>query len=295
MVFFGAGTRAHIRIRAVVLCVLIIGAVVTYGAEAGAPFGRAGTDTLRVTFFDVGQGDAVFIESPTGVQVLIDGGPDAGVLRVLAREMGFFDRSIDVVIATHPDADHVGGLPDVFARYDVASVLLTENTGESATADAFREYARSEGAGITIARHGMTYDLGGGAHLTVLFPDRDVAMLESNTSSIIVRLTYGEHEFLFTGDAPQSIEDYLVVTYGDALRSDVLKVGHHGSRTSTSELFVAAVNPTYAIISAGEDNRYGHPHKDVLDVLTQAGVITKNTADEGSISFVSDGETLRLK
>ena len=130
--------------------------------------------------------------------------------------------------------------------------------------------------------------------LTVLFPDRDAAGLESNTSSIIVRLTYGETEFLLLGDAPATIERYLV-SLGDELQSNVLKVGHHGSDTSTDETFLAAVAPAYAVISAGRDNRYGHPTERVLGLLTGAGVITKNTADEGDVSFVSDGRSVRFR
>ncbi len=284
---------ALLRLRGALVGVLLVGLIGIYIT----PVVRKAHDGpfLTVTFFDVGQGDALFIESPTGTQILIDGGPDSTVLQDLSAALGFFDRTLDMVVATHPDADHVGGLPDVFARYDVARVLLTENTGESATADAFRERAHAEGAQVSIARRGMRYDIGGGAVLSVLFPDRDVAHLESNTSSIVLQLTYGDHEFLFTGDAPQSIEDYLVLMYGKQLASDVLKVGHHGSRTSTSDLFVATVMPSYAVISSGRDNSYGHPHHEVLETLERARVNIKNTAVEGSISFLSDGVRLRIK
>ena len=261
-----------------------------------AAYGGGGLPVLSVTFFDVGQGDAIFIESPTGTQMLIDGGrPGAGILRRLSEEMGFFDRSLDVVLATHPDKDHIGGLPDVLDRYDVSEILMTENEGESDAADSFRARAQDEGAVLTYARRGMRYDLGGGALLTILFPDRDPTFLESNTSSIVARLTYGDSEFLFTGDSPREIEEYLVARDESGLRSDVLKVGHHGSHTSSNDVFLTAVRPEYAVISAGKDNQYGHPHADVLASLGRTHAETKNTAEEGSITFASDGSSLWLE
>lgn len=282
--------RGHV-VRWVLFLVLLVSAVVVYVV----PFEQGGGDTLSVTFLDIGQGDALFIESPTGVQVLIDGGPDTGILRQLSKEMGFFDRSIDIVLATHADKDHIGGLPDVLERYEVMEIVMTENKGESIAAEAFFDHADTEGARITYARRGMQYDLGYGAILTILFPDRDPTFLESNTGSIVARLTYGETEFLFTGDSPKAIEEYLVSLDGSKLQSDILKVGHHGSRTSSSEVFLNAVHPEYAIISTGKDNQYGHPHKEVMDLLHKAGAQIENTADLGTITFVSNGHQLWQK
>ena len=251
---------------------------------------------LHVTFLDVGQGDATLIESPSGTQVLIDGGRGKMVLRPLGRTMGFFDRDIDMIIATHPDADHIGGLVDVLKRYRVHTIVMTENESDAPVYDVFKKAVQNKGAQVIFARTGEVFDLGKGASgsttLTVLFPDHDPTGLESNTSSIVSRLTYGESEYLFMGDSPQSIEEYVVGIFSDTLASDVLKVGHHGSRTSTSESFVTTVHPTYAIISAGKDNSYGHPHKEVTDLLSAKGITQKNTADEGSIISVSDGHTV---
>ena len=252
-------------------------------------------DHLRVVFFDVGQGDAVFIESPTGVQVLIDGGAGGGVLRYLSGEMGFFDRTIDLLVATHPDKDHIGGLPDVLKRYEVRTIVRTENEGETETAKAFLEHIVEEDARVVLARRGTSFDLGEEVMLEVLFPDRDPTFLESNTASIVMQLTYKNTRFLFTGDAPKGIEDYLVILDGESLESDVLKIGHHGSRTSTSELFLQAVDPDYGVVSAGKDNRYGHPHAEVLARLKEYNVVTKNTAEDGSITFLSDGTDLYLE
>jgi competence protein ComEC len=258
-----------------------------------------GDGLLKVSFLDVGQGDATFIESPTGTQVLIDGGRDRSALRRLPEAMSIFDRSIDVALATHPDADHIGGLVDVLKRYDIATIIMTENVSDSPVYEAFMNAVEHEGANVILARRGQVIDLGrgeaGSTTLAILFPDRDVTKVESNTSSIVAKLSYGDADVLLTGDSPQAIEEYLVSLNGTALQSEILKVGHHGSRTSTAATFVAAVRPTLGIISAGKDNDYGHPHKEVLDTLASYGVETKNTADVGSISLESDGRSIWLR
>lgn len=253
----------------------------------------------KVSFLDVGQGDAIFIESPTGTQVLIDGGRDAGVLRELTKVMGFFDRGIDLVVATHPDMDHIGGLIDVLKRYDVATVLMTENESDSSSFASFNELVQAEGARVIYVRKGQVFDLGlgraGSITLHVLFPDRDPRGFESNVSSIVTQLQYGDIGFMLTGDSPQSIETYLVSILGNGLESEVLKAGHHGSRTSSNESFVRAVHPEYAIISAGKSNSYGHPHKEIMSLFQMLGITTKNTAESGSVSFESNGEKVWTK
>jgi len=245
--------------------------------------------SLLVHFLDVGQGDATLIESPDGTQVLIDGGVDNQVLRSLASKLGFFDRTIDYLVATHPDADHIGGLIDVLERYDVQHIIMTDNAHESTVVDQFTAAAQAEGAMITLVRRGDTIDVGAGAVLQTLWPETSVVDMESNAASIVMKLVYGNTSFVLTGDAPKRIEEYLVLTHGEYMQSDVLKVGHHGSRTSTSELFVAEVDPTYAVISASADNRYGHPHVEVTDTLFNQGVTTVTTATQGTITFESDG------
>ncbi len=279
-----------VSVRILLLAAIIATGVGTLWWSKWPPQTDAGT--LHVSFFDVGQGDAILIESPNGTTVLVDAGPDASVLRELSSRLGFFDRSIDAVLLTHEDRDHVGGMPEVFARYDVGAFIRTENQGASKEADQVDERAAMEGSRIVYARRSMIFDLGDGVALQILFPVTDPTDLESNTSSIVARLVYGESEFLLTGDSPESIEHYLVATNPSLLSSDVLKAGHHGSRTSTSQEFVEAVDPQYAIISAGKDNRYGHPHAEVLRALDAHGVEVLSTAEEGTITFASDGHNL---
>ncbi|TSC67440.1 MAG: hypothetical protein G01um101472_420 [Parcubacteria group bacterium Gr01-1014_72] len=250
---------------------------------------------LTVSFLDVGQGDAIFIDSPTGVQVLLDGGPDRSVLRALSRVMPFYDRSVDALVVSNPDKDHIAGFIDILARFRVGAVIEPGTVSETDTYKTLAAAVAEEGAARVLARRSQSLDLGGGAELLILFPDRDVAELERNTGSIVAKLTYGQTSFLLMGDAPSAIERYLVMLDGKRLNADVLKVGHHGSHTSTSEELLAAASPLFAVISSGEDNRYGHPHKEVLDRLVAAGVQIFRTDTGGTVSVVSGGESIRLR
>lgn len=251
---------------------------------------RAEREVLTVAFLDIGQGDSIYIEGPNGNQILVDGGPNAAVLRQLPKVMPFLDRSLDVVIGTHPDADHIGGLSDVFKRYKVTYLLepgIPNNTGPYR---AFREAAENEkGLVEVVARRGMIVDLGRGAELHILFPDRDVSKVETNTGSIVARLAFGNTSVLLTADSPIAIESYLLSLNRAGLKSTILKLGHHGSHTSSSKEYVEAVAPSVAIISAGKNNRYGHPHKEVLAILKSLGVPYQSTAEEGTIRYVSNG------
>ncbi len=258
------------------------------GGAAGGP--RADSTHLVVYFLDVGQGDAIFIETPDGVQALIDGGPDGTVVRELGKLMPFFDRTIDVVVATHPDKDHVGGLIDVLERFQVPLVVSTENVSDTSASELFQEQMSNEGAEIVMARRGQRIALGASTTLEILYPESNPRDMESNASSIVAKLTYGETSFMLTGDSPKRIEEYLVLVEGEYLKSDVLKVGHHGSRTSTSEMFLDEVQPDFAVVSSGRNNSYGHPHVEVTDLLFNTGVETLSTAELGTITFYSDGE-----
>jgi competence protein ComEC len=250
---------------------------------------------LTVAFLDVGQGDAIYIEAPNGNQVLIDGGGSKAVLRQLGKVMPFYDRSIDVIIATHPDKDHIGGLPDVLQRYNVDFILDSGREGESATYKELSRLIEETNVKSVQARRGMVIVLDDEVHLNILFPDRDVPELESNTASVIAQLVYGETEFILTGDSPKTIENYLVMLDGENLESDVLKTGHHGSKTSSAEAFVGFVSPKYSIISAGKDNKYGHPHEEVIKILEQFGSAILSTGDKGLIIFESDGENVFVR
>lgn len=249
---------------------------------------------LTVAFLDVGQGDAIFIESPTGNQLLLDGGPNKSALRALSKVMPFYDRSIDLLVVSNPDKDHFMGFLDVLRSYRIGAVVEPGTVGASAEYQAFEKLVENEPAPRVLARRGQKIQIGGGAALEILFPDRDVSGLNTNDGSIVAKLTYGNTSFLLTGDAPQNIERYVVSLEGKRIKSDVLKVGHHGSRTSTSEEFVGFASPTYAVISDGKGNSYGHPHQETLDTLAKFDVKTFRTDQMGTVVMKSDGETITI-
>lgn len=249
---------------------------------------------LTVAFLDVGQGDAIFVESPTGTQMLIDGGPNAAVLRELGKVMPFYDRTIDMILVSNPDKDHMGGFLDVLRAYRVTAVMEPGTMGASAEYKTLEESTKKEKVVRITAIRGQKIDLGGGVYFDVLFPDRDVSGLDTNDGSIVGKLVYGDTSFLLTGDTTEAVEEYLVLLDGKRLDADVLKVGHHGSKTSTSEALLGFASPAMAVISAGKDNRYGHPHAEVLERLKQFEAETLGTYERGTIVMESDGESVRV-
>lgn len=256
---------------------------------------RADSDTLRVYFLDVGQGDAILIDSPSKGRVLIDGGKNRKVLSELGKILPFGDRRIDVVIATHPDSDHIGGLPEVVRRYKVGMILEPGVESENEIDDELRRRAEERNVPVMNARRGQVINFGDGARLTILFPDRDVSEWDTNDASVVARLDYGESSFMFTGDAGIKTENHLMNLDSRILDTDVLKAGHHGSRTSTSLTFAETVTPEYTVISAGRDNTYGHPHKEVVNILETVQSEIVSTAVGGTIKFETDGTTLNLR
>lgn len=253
---------------------------------------------LTFAMLDIGQGDALFIEGPTGLQVLIDAGPNTGaVLRELPKVMRFGDRTIDAVMETHPDADHMGGLIDVFERYKVGAFITPGVIKHNTTTDALDARVDKEPALIYIARRGMVIDLGGGAHLDILYPDTDVSGWEnkSNDGSVVARLVYGETEVMLTGDAAFATEDHLLAIASSSLSADILKVGHHGSKSSTGAAFIKAVHPKIALVSVGADNSYGHPAPDVLSRLSAAAVPLMRTDTQGTIICTSNAVVFSCK
>lgn len=255
------------------------------------------TDILSVYFLDVGQGDAIFVDSPTHGRVLIDGGPNRKVLSELGKILPFADKRIDVVIETHPDKDHIGGLPEVISRYNVGTFLEPGVESDNKVDDELKKRVEEKKIPHLLARRGMVVNFNDGAKLEILFPliGQDVLNWETNRASIVAKLVYGEKSFLLTGDSPIPIEDVLLLINPKILDINVLKAGHHGSRTSTSLGYAEAASPEYAVISAGRDNSYGHPHKEVLDILNQVHAKVVSTIDLGTIRFKTNGKTLEVR
>ncbi len=250
---------------------------------------------LTVAFLDVGQGDAIFIEAPNGNQILLDGGSNKKVLSELSTVMPFYDRSIDMVISSHPDKDHVGGLPAVLKKFSVDNVMESGVWQNTAVYKEFENIVNKKKIPKILARRGMRILLDKDIYLEILFPDRDTTGWDMNDASIVARLVYKKQSFMLTGDSPKKMEKYVVSLDGKNLKSNVLKLGHHGSRTSTSEIFLGAVSPEYAIISAGKNNKYGHPHKETMDLIKKFKIPFLETSKEDNIIFKTDGENLYIK
>lgn len=279
--------------RGVVLIILLAANVLVWASALGAQ-----ESALKVAFLDVGQGDAIYIEAPNGNQILIDGGRDRRVLRPLGEVMPWDDKTLDLVIATHPDADHIGGLPAVLERYEVKGVM---HNGNAASTQTYRTFVidmgkeKETGAKVMLATRGTQITLGEGVYLKILYPLTAPSAGESNSNSVVAYLTDGYHDFLLTGDATLSAENYLVNHDQELIDVDVLKAGHHGSRTSSGASFVTAASPLYAIISAGADNPYGHPHAEVMARLAASGAQILETSKSGTIICASSAAVLKCE
>jgi len=250
---------------------------------------------LKVAFLNIGQGDAILIEAPNGNKMMIDGGPGgAAVESELSKQLPFYDRHLDLIILTHPDADHVAGFQSILNDYQVNEVMEPGSNTDTETYKKIEDTITAKNLPKVLARRGMRIilDRRRKIYLTILFPDRDPETWDTNTSSIVARLTYGHNSFLFQGDSPQMIENYLVSLDGANLKSDVLKAGHHGSKTSTSDLYVQTVQPVYTVISAGLHNRYGFPHHDTIDILNKYHTQLLKTYELGTIVLKSNGTNL---
>ena len=270
-----------------ILALLLAGCALP--ADTAAPVSGEG---LTVSFIDVGQADCALLECG-GEFMLIDGGNrDDGQLVVSYLEQQGVE-TLSAVVCTHAHEDHVGGLPSVLAVYPTQAVYAPTRTYASKVFDDFVYYTDQQGLEITIPAPGDTWTLGQ-ASVTVLGPVKSYA--ETNDTSIVLRVSYGETDFLFTGDMETTAENDMLDYWGGRIswKADVLKVGHHGSNTSTGYRFLNEVAPDYAVISVGKDNSYGHPHEEPLSRLNQAGVTIFRTDELGTVIARSDGATVSL-
>ena len=249
-------------------------------------------DGLTVQYIDVGQADCALLQCD-GQFMLIDGGnrDDSQLVVSFLEQQGV--KELAAVVCSHAHEDHVGGLPAVLAVYPTKAVYAPTKTYSSSIFDKFVYYTDQQGLEITIPAPGDRFSLGQ-AEVTVLGPVKSYA--ETNDTSIVLRVTYGETSFLFTGDMETDAENDMLDYWEGKVdwKTDVLKVGHHCSNSSTSYRLLNEVNPTYGVISLGKDNSYGHPHKEPMSRLNQAGVTILRTDELGTIQAVSDGKEVTL-
>ncbi|MFQ5419804.1 MAG: ComEC/Rec2 family competence protein, partial [Anaerolineae bacterium] len=282
-----AGLRRNFSQRAAVSgSLLSLALVVLWGASQ--PDGR-----LHVAFLDVGQGDAIFIQTPSGRQILVDGGHYPSLLNDrLGRQMPFWDRQIDLVVATHPDADHVSGLVGVFERFTVDQ-LVTDGSqmGGTAVYDAVLLAAQESGVPIHRAQAGETIRIDDGVRLEILNPGPERDETNRNENSVSFRLVYGDFTLLLTGDAEQAAEGTMLAS-GRPLSALVFKAGHHGSDSSSSAPFLTAVHPQIIVISVGAENNFGHPAPEMLGRAADVGAAVLRTDELGTIEVMTDGRRM---
>jgi competence protein ComEC len=282
-------TRRRAFIYFLILCLVLIFSVLLFYKSLTLYF--AGQEKrLEVTFLDVGQGDATLIETPFGQNILIDAGPDETVIKRLSEELPWWDRKIDLFILTHPHADHLAGAVDVLRRYDLGQVLMTRAPCSETVCDTFVKALARVGAGTTWLDSEQNIQLGEACDLRIIFPSRQdqLASIEDlNETSIVSRLDCAHTSFIFMGDAGKESEAKLLARNVN-LRAEVLKVGHHGSDTSSGAEFLKAVNMDYAVISVGQDNRYGHPSESVLSDLSATKARILRSDQSGSLRFIKE-------
>lgn len=243
---------------------------------------------MRVTFLDVDQGDSTLIQTE-GHNVLMDTGNNNQGEKVVSylKERGV--ERLDYLILTHPDADHIGGGDNVLEAVDVETVLMPDIVNDTMTYDEVMEDIEAYHVEVMHPQAGDVFELGD-AQFTVLCPEEEfVSEDDMNGSSVGIKLVHGKNSFVMCGDAEEKSEQAMVARFGKSLEADVLKCGHHGSSTATSDVFLKVVNPTWAVISCGKDNSYGHPHREVLSKLEDDDILVYRTDELGTITAVSDG------
>lgn len=240
----------------------------------------------HIIFFDVGQGDSALLTLADGKRILIDGGPDWSTLERLGKYMPFFDRRIDMLILSHPNSDHMVSFPEVLRRYSVGALVTAGTMYDSGVYIATLSGATLHGVPVVIMHAGQKISLGADT-LEAIWPPAVMPSgfdKDANNESLVIRFTHAGKRVLFTGDMESIVEKTLVEAKAD-LTADILKVPHHGSKFSSTLEFLRAVAPTIAVISAAEDNSYGHPHPDVLARLTAIGADIKRTDELGDIEL----------
>jgi len=254
-------------------------------------------DRLKVIFFDIGQGDTILIKTPQNKNILIDGGPDKGIIYKIDHYLPLNNRQIDLMISTHPDPDHLTGLVEVLRRLKVKKIITNGVKDNSPIYLLFEKLIKEKELTPLVIKKPLRIDLGGGLSLDFFWPREDLVnkvLGDNNQFSLVFKMVFKKTSFLFTGDADEKAEEEII-SLEENLKVDVLKVAHHGSKYSSSLDFLRKVKPQYAVISSGKNNKFGHPNLRVLKNLETVGAKVFRTDELGDIIFETDGNNLFLK
>jgi len=244
---------------------------------------------LHVYILDIGQGDSFLIVTPSGSQIIIDGGPNQDVLEHLGGYMPFFDRTIELLVITHPDADHITAIPEVLNRYNVSHILLNGAVHSSGKYAQLLDAITQNHVAVLLPDPSKDIVIDG-VYFDCIWPKKGIigtTQSVQNAQSIVLRMLYRHHSFLFTGDLTKESENSILAS-GTQVSANIMSVPHHGSHTSSSTGFLLSVSPQLGIVSSGRGNPYGHPHTDVTNRYASLGIPIKNTATDGSISLEFD-------
>lgn len=245
--------------------------------------------TLTVHYLDVGQGDSIFIELPQNKTMLIDASTGAygeGIADYIEQK-GY--SKIDYLVATHPHADHIGGMEDIVKEFTIGEIYMPRASTTTKTYKNLLTAIKAKGNKINTAEAGVSIYGDSSLRIDILAPN-STSYEDLNNYSAVIKLSYGSRSFLFTGDAEKLSENEITAD----VSADVLKVGHHGSSTSSGEAFISRVNPKYAVISCGKDNSYGHPHKETMETLQKHNTEVFRTDTMGTIIATTNGTDLNL-
>ena len=287
--------KGNKKAQLIIVIVFIIIAIISsfFGKDIienniGSPEG-----IMEISYLDVGQGDAAYIRV-NDYDILIDAGPksDSDKLIKQLEEKNIDD--FEIIIATHPHEDHIGGMTLVLEKYDVENFYMPKVTNTTKTFENMMKAVSNEGLKAKVIKEGTSFNLGEGVKFIAYSPMKD-SYDDFNDYSPIMKLTYGNNSFIFTGDAEKIVEAEVVKKYSNELNADVIKFGHHGSSTSSTKEFIQAISPKYGIISCGVDNSYGHPHREILDIINSMGIEAYRTDTQGQITLTSDGNTISFK
>jgi competence protein ComEC len=247
---------------------------------------------LHVVFCDVGQGDGIYIRTPEGSDIVIDGGPDNSILLCLRENMPFWDRTIELVILTHPDADHYTGLVSVEEHYRIKSFATSFTPKETPGYQVLADELLAQGAVQRFICQGDKFSFEDGLHLSIVWPRScTIGSTDKNDNSVVTLLEYKDLQILMTGDAEEHIGDFYQSIVGDI---DILKVPHHGSKDGVDGEYLEAIKPEVAILSVGAKNRYKHPSTDILNILEAHNIRILRTDKSGDIKVKSDGDTYNI-